>query len=137
MDEGYIKLNRGITANWLWAEGDDPFDRRSAWVDLLLLASWKDEKRLYNGKLISFKRGTVHKSMSNLAERWRWHRTTVSRFLKLLESDNMVVVNATTHGTTITIVNWDFYQCDVSADATTNARQMHDRCTTDAHNRRK
>lgn len=127
----YIKLNRCIKHNWLWTD-DEPFDKRSAWIDLLLLASWKDEKKLYGGKLLVFKHGTVYKSMSELASRWRWHRTTVSRFLKVLESDEMVTVDATTHGTTITIVNWDFYQCDVSPDATTNAQQMHDQCTTDA-----
>lgn len=127
MEEGYIKLNRCIKHNWLWSS-KDPFDMRSAWIDLLLTACWKDEKKLFNGKLTTFKRGTVYKSMTELANKWHWHRTTVGRFLKLLESDGMVTVNATTHGTTITIVNWDFYQCDVSADA----RQTHDKCTSDA-----
>lgn len=123
MEEGYVKLNRCIKRNWLWT-AKEPFDMRSAWIDLLLSACWKDEKKLFNGKLTVFKRGTVYKSMTELANRWHWHRTTVGRFLKLLESDEMVQVNATTHGTTITIVNWDFYQFD--------AQQMHDQCTADA-----
>lgn len=120
MDEGYIKLNRSITKNMLW-DSDEPFDKRSAWIDLLLMANWKDTKKLVNGKIVLFKQGTVYKSMLDLASRWKWHRTTVSRYLKLLESDNMIVVDATTHGTTITIVNWGFYQNGVSTKATTDA----------------
>jgi len=115
----YIKLNRCIKHNWLWTEGDDPFDKRSAWVDLLLLASWKDEKSLFKGKLVVFKRGTVHKSILELANRWHWDRKKVRKFLDLLESDNMVVTKSTRQGTTITIVNWDLYQCDRTTDGTT------------------
>lgn len=128
---GYIKLHKCIRHNWLWTD-EEPFDKRSAWIDLLLLASWKDEKRLYGGKLIEFKRGNVHVSLTELASRWKWHRTTVSRFLRLLESDGMVKVNATTHGTTITIVNWDLYQSEEYTNATTDAQQTHDQRTTDA-----
>ena len=132
MADGYIKLSRCIKYNWLWNE-KEPFDKRSAWIDLLLLANWKDTKRFVNGKFVIYKHGVVYKSMSELAQRWGWHRTTVSRFLSILQRDEMVSIDATTHGTAISIVNWDFYQgldstdatTDETANVTTDARPMH------------
>ena len=118
MDEGYIKLNRCIKHNWLWAL-DEPFDMRSAWVDLLLLANWQDVKRFDNGKFVEYKSGVVHRSILELAARWRWDRKKVRRFLDVLEQDKMVIVNTSKHGTTITIVNWDLYQNHGSTNGTT------------------
>ena len=34
---GWIKLHRKIQECDLWSSEDEPFDRRSAWVDLLFL----------------------------------------------------------------------------------------------------
>lgn len=108
MTEGWIKLNRQLTEHWLWTKF--PFSYGQAWVDLLLLANHEDSKMSYKGEVIVCKKGTVNRSISFLANRWRWDRKTVRRFLSLLETDEMVTVNATTHRTTITIENWDFFQ---------------------------
>jgi hypothetical protein len=117
MQEGWIKLNRQIQEHWLWK--DEPFDKARAWIDLLLLANHEEHKSIYEGKLIVCKRGEVNRSISWLANRWQWNRKTVRKFLSILESDGMVVVNTTTHWTTITIVNWDFYQVDGITKRTT------------------
>ena len=109
MGNGWIKLFRKITDSWLWSS-DEPFDRRSAWIDLLLLANHEDGKTFYRGKLINCKRGTVYRSISFLAERWGWNRKTVKRFLSVLESDGMVSMKGTTQGTTITIENYGKFQ---------------------------
>ena len=108
---GWIKLDREITEHWLWKE-KEPFDRRSAWIDLLLMANHKDFKTLYKGQLVERKRGEVNTSTRYLAERWRWSRGRVNRFLELLVADKMVTLNSTTDGTTVTIENWGKYQCD-------------------------
>lgn len=115
----WIKLNRKIFSNNLW-EDKEPFDKRSAWIDLLLLANHKDHKIIHDGKIIMAKRGDVNRSMKWLSERWRWDFKKVLRFLRLLESDGMVTRNSTTHGTTITIVNYAKYQGQGITDATTN-----------------
>jgi hypothetical protein len=45
MAEGFIKLHRSIKDCWLWKD-DEPFSKRDAWIDLLLLANYTDKKIL-------------------------------------------------------------------------------------------
>lgn len=116
---GWIKLDREITEHWLWKE-KEPFDRRSAWIDLLLMANHKDFKTLYKGKLVERKRGEVNTSTRYLAERWRWSRGRVNRFLELLVADKMVTLNSTTDGTTVTIENWGKWQDMLTTNSTTD-----------------
>lgn len=104
-DTGWIKLHRQITDCWLW--DDRPYSKGQAWIDLLLLTNYKDRKEPYGNGIRTFQRGTVNLSQMQLANRWGWDRRTVKRFLTLLESDNMITQESTTHGTTITLVNYD------------------------------
>ena len=119
MNNGWICIHRGISDHWLWRE-DKPFDKRSAWIDLLLLANHTDLKVLYKGKLVDRKRGEVNLSMVQLADRWGWDRRKVKRYLSLLESDGMVSIDSTRDGTTITLENYDKYQGVSVADGTTS-----------------
>lgn len=121
MSEGYIKLHRSIQEHWLWQ--NKPFSEGQAWIDLLLLANHEDIKIPYKGEIIICARGTVNRSILSLAERWKWDRKTVRHFLELLENDKMCTTNITKHRTTITIVNYGFYQ-DVGTTKCTTA------CTT-------
>ena len=128
---GYIKLNREITKHWIW--NDKPFSKGQAWIDLLLRARWQDGKVFYEGKLEDRKRGSVYCSMSYLAKEWGWDRRKVRRFLSVLESDGMLSVNGTTHGTTIIIENYSKWQdgltTDSTGDGTTDVQPMYNHCT--------
>ena len=118
MNDGWIKLDRAIQDNWLWE--DKPFDKGKAWIDLLMLANWKDNKIPFKGEIVTCKRGDVNISITALAERWGWSRNRVRSFLLLLQHDNMVSTNVTTHRTTITIENYDKYQFDTSTKISTS-----------------
>lgn len=117
--KNWIKLNRKIFNNNLW-EDKEPFDKRSAWIDLLLLANHKDHKIIHNGRIIVAKRGDVNRSMHWLADRWHWSFKKVLRFLKLLEGDGAVTRNSTTDGTIITIINYNKYQNQGTTNGTSN-----------------
>lgn len=104
----FIPLNRSLQNNWIWND-KEPFDKRSAWIDLIMLANFETKKTPYKGEVIECKRGDVNLSILHLAARWRWSREKTRRFLRMLESDNMIQINATTHRTTITLVNYGFY----------------------------
>lgn len=123
MSEGWISLHRQLMDNWLWTSSE-PFDRRSAWVDLLLLANHKEVKAMKGDKVVVFKPGTVNRSMESLAKRWRWSRSRVSRFLSALESDGMVSVLRSTNGTTITIVKYSDFQNQRTAHRATRERPI-------------
>ena len=117
MEKGWISLNRQIQEHWLWK--DKPYDKARAWIDLLLLANYEDKKMPYKGEVITCKRGDVNLSYLFLAKRWGWSRKKVMSFIKLLENDEMVTTKATTHRTTITIVNYGVFQDTGTTKGTT------------------
>lgn len=124
-DKGFIKLDRQIAENWLWNK--KPFSEGQAWIDLILLADYKDHKNPYKGEIVTYKRGTVNLSISALAIRWGWGRDRARRFLHLLESDGMLHLNATTNRTTITLVNYGKYQDVPTVNKATNRQRAMQR----------
>lgn len=120
---GWIKLHRGITENWLWKDRE-PFDKRSAWIDLLLMANHTEFKVRRNNHIVVRKRGEVNTSVIYLSEKWRWSRNKVYRFLELLKEDGMIQVDGTTDGTTITIENYEKYQISETTDGTTDGTPL-------------
>lgn len=127
MDNGWIKLHRSLQKHWLW-DSTEPFDKRSAWIDLLMLANFTDVKVMRKGELKQRTRGEVNTSMAWLADRWKWDRRTVKRFLDVLQNDGMVSVNSTRDGTTVTIEKYAIYQGERTTDGTAECTTQ---CTTD------
>lgn len=118
----FLPLNRNIQNHWLWE--DKPFSKGQAWIDLLLLANYTDKKSPYKDGMRVYKRGTVNLSLCQLSVRWGWDRRSVKRFMNVLESDGMVSLKCTTHGTTITLINYETFNSDGTTDSTA-------KCTTD------
>lgn len=107
--KGWIKTYRKIQDCWIWLD-KEPFDKRSAWIDLLLTANHSDKKLLFNGSLITVKRGQIITSIRKLSEKWKWSYDKCSRFLKILESDGMLQKESDNFRTLLTIVNYEVYQ---------------------------
>lgn len=120
MGKGWIAIHRSLQDNWIW-KSKEPFDRRSAWIDLLLLATHTDNKELYRGELVSRKRGEINCSILWLSKRWRWSRGKTERFLNVLETDKMLTQKRTANGTTITIENYNKYQNVRATNSTTDS----------------
>lgn len=116
--KGWIKLHRQLQDCWIWSE-KEPFDRRSAWIDLLLLANHADKKILFDGKLITVTKGQYLTSVRKLSERWMWSRPRVNRFLDVLVGDNMIVKESNNHRTLINIVNYRVFQDTEATNVTT------------------
>ena len=121
--QGYIKLHRQIQDCWIWTDDDEKFDKRSAWIDLLLLANHKNVKIAFDGKLIVVERGQHITSIRKLATRWNWSTNKVTRFLDLLASDQMIIRESDTKKTLITIVNYDVYQFSEDTNETLTRQQ--------------
>ena len=120
-EKGWIKLHRKIKDSSIW-KIPSQFDERSAWMDLLLMANHEKQTIiLKNGQRLVLKPGQFHTSMQKLALRWRWSRGKVIRFFSMLTDEKMVTTKCTTHGTTVTIEKWGFYQDRRSTDDTTNS----------------
>lgn len=109
MAVGWIKLHRKIQDCFLW-EDDEPANRKSAWIDLLLLANHEDKKIVFKGEAITVKAGQRITSIRKLAKMWQWSKNRTVRFLDLLESEGMIVRESDSNRTLLTIVNYGFYQ---------------------------
>lgn len=87
--QGWISLHRRIVDHWIWQE--KPFDKRSAWIDLLIIANHQENKFLLGNELIEVQRGSFVTSELKLMERWGWSKTKLRNFIKLLEEDGMII----------------------------------------------
>lgn len=87
--EGWISIYRQIQEHWIW-KSNEPFDKRSAWIDLLLIVNHKEEEIDFDGKKIKVERGQKITSLEKLADRWKWSRHKVSNFLNRLEMERHV-----------------------------------------------
>lgn len=131
MNRGFIKLYRKIEDSTMWLNNEEPFDSRSAWIDLILMANHKDNSFIMGLQKINIKRGQKWTSSIKLSNRWSWNRRKVMKYLRLLESEGMIYLEVTNRGLLITIVNYSVYQdfskgertAKGTADGTTGAHQ--------------
>ena len=107
---GWIKLHRKIQDNELWFA--ERFTKAQAWVDILLLASYKQspDPLFIRGNEIRLKRGQSAYAITTLAKRWKWNERTVDRFLAKLQENKMISYHKSSLTTIITINNYDLYQ---------------------------
>lgn len=115
-DKGWIKLYRKVRENWIW---DNP-EYFKAWVDILLMANHEDKQILFNGHVITIRKGQKLTSLSKLAERWNWSRNRVDRYLRLLSEAEMVTASRTPNGTLLTVEKYGFYQTPWDSDGATH-----------------
>lgn len=115
-NNGWIKLHRKIIDNWIW---DDP-EKLRAWLDILLMVNHENKQIPFNGHIKTIHRGEKLTSLSKLAERWKWTRNRVSRFIDLLCEADMVTADRTANGTLLTVVNYGVYQSQRYTDEATD-----------------
>lgn len=123
--QGWVKLHRSLANHELWLS--EKFTKGQAWVDLLMLANHTSATIFIRGNEICITRGQLCWSQENLGLRWRWHRATVSRYLRMLELRGMLHVSINALTSIITILNYDRLQSNVATqpptDCTTERQQ--------------
>lgn len=85
------------------------------------MANYEDKQMIPKGnkKVITIHRGELLTSYEHLAERWKWSRGKVIRYLKMLEQCNLVHIHGTAYGTTLTLLEYDICGNQRNADDTT------------------
>ena len=108
----------------------DPFTRMQAWIDLLLVANYRDSVIYVRGNKVDVKRGQIAKSQDFFATRWKWSRGKVIRFLDELQKCGQIVQQKSNVITLISVVNYEYYQQDGTTDEPqTDSRQYNKRTT--------
>lgn len=105
----WIKLYQAIESSPIW-KSPEPFDKRAAFVDLLLCAAWKDCTLTGKRESVDLRPGQFQTSIRFLANRWHWNKRKVERFLGTLVETETVTLKGTPNGTLITLINYGFYQ---------------------------
>lgn len=91
----------------------EPFTKWQAWIDLIFLAQTEDKEIIVRGVSVKVQKGCVYMPLSTLAERWKWDRRMVKRFIEKLVMRNKVY-NKTGSGkygvsNCISILNYESY----------------------------
>ena len=107
--QGWICIHRKIQECDIWLE-EEPFDHRSAWIDLLLTANHREKNMIFDGHRITIERGQILTSVRKLSARWGWSKDTTLKFLRLLEELEMIHRESNARRTLLTIENYGKYQ---------------------------
>lgn len=109
---GYIAVHRSVFDHDLFAR--EPFSRRDAWLWLIGAAVWQPTRVMVRSgqasEFINLERGQLSHSDRFLAEKWKWSRTAVRTFLRLLQTEQMILQKQDRLQNLITICNYDEYQ---------------------------
>lgn len=108
MKPGYLKLQRSFFTHWLWDEKHS-FSKAEAFLDLLQLAAFVPTKRMISGVLFDLQQGELVASVRYLSARWTWGKEKVCGFLKLLESDGMLIRETRQGITVLSLCNYSEY----------------------------
>jgi uncharacterized phage protein (TIGR02220 family) len=107
--------------HWIYQDAE----RLKAWIDLLLLANYKDDKVMIRSKLVEVKRGQRVASVRDLMKRWGWGNNKVVKFLEQLENEKMITLKKDAkNATVIEIENYETYQGIQLIDETANETAM-------------
>lgn len=126
---GWIKIHRNITENPMCFS--EPFTRMQAWIDLLLVANYRDSVIYVRGNKVDVKRGQIAKSQDFFATRWKWSRGKVIRFLDELQKCGQIVQQKSNVITLISVVNYEYYQQDGTTDEPQTDSRRYNKRTTD------
>lgn len=110
MLDGWIKIYRILRENEIW-EDKEPYDKRSAWIDLLLRATHQNYEFLFRNTIIKLIPGQIFTSELKLATEWKWSRTKVRAYLETLKKIGQIrTPEKTSRYTIVTVTNWELYQ---------------------------
>ena len=123
--KGWIALHRKIQDNFLW-KTPRKFSYAEAWIDILMEAQHSQEPQqvILGMKVLTCNYGESLKSIVTWAKRWRWSKSKVHRYFKMLEKCNMIVTKNEKVTTRLTVCNYSKYDPKQNASETPSRTQM-------------
>lgn len=105
---GFIGLYRSITRHWIYPK--DIFTKYEAWIDLLLIINYEENKTFTGFDLEVCYPGETITSQQKLMKKWGWSKSKLLKFLEVLKKDHMLDFKSDNKKTTIKILNFKKYQ---------------------------
>jgi len=85
------------------------FSRAEAWLDIVAQCAYEPQIRMIKGMMVSVPRGGFVASERYLSDRWKWSRTKVRSFLKLLISIKMIEPDKNHKESLYLLLNYEKY----------------------------
>lgn len=108
MSSGLVMMDRAVWEHDLFR--DEQYSEREAWLWLFSEAAWKPRRVRFGHGFVELQRGELTHSQRFLADKWKWSRGKVARFLKLLESEQMVSPRTDHQQTILMVCNYERFQ---------------------------
>lgn len=137
MSGGWVKEHRSVWHHPLF-EGYE-YSPREAWLWLIQEAAHEPTQKRVGQDIITLSRGQLTVSVRYLAERWKWSKSRVSRFLGVLKKRDMIGTEGGTAQSIITICNYSDYQSreePIGTPRDAQPGQLRDSCGTKDKNSR-
>ena len=104
MKDSYIILPRTVVDDDYFSQ---KFTRAQAFIDLFFLAAYKERTFYIRGNKVTVKRGQVSASKALLADRWKWSRNTVQKYLDELQAVGKIEQHKSNIVTIISLKNYE------------------------------
>lgn len=122
---GWVSIHRKIWECDIWLD-DEPFDKRSAWIDMLLKANHETKSIVIGNQRVTVEKGSFVTSQSKLAARWHWGIGRTRRYLDLLQECGMITWTAERKWTVIKVLKYEVYQSENVLSGTITERKRND-----------
>ena len=108
MDDGFITLHRSVQKHWIWQEPE----ALKFWMALLLEANWQEKKTMFNGSLLTVKRGELVFGRIKYSRELNISQKKIRRYIALLEQENMITKGQQKSNkfSLISITNYESFQ---------------------------
>jgi hypothetical protein len=109
-DNSWIPINRKIFNHEFWNE-HRTYSKAEAWIDLIQSARFEatQGKMLIGVRVITYDRGELVASIRFLSGRWNWGIGKVTRFLDLLEEEEMIERRISFGQTIVKLTNYKYH----------------------------
>lgn len=124
----WIRVSTSIFDHDVFSE--EAFTEREAWMWLIAKAAWKETRHRVGSAMVVVPVGSLFVTLRELQSTWKWASDfRVRTFLKLLQSEEMISVDANAGKTQISICNYSRYQNPHHEE---NASETHEKRTENA-----
>jgi hypothetical protein len=127
-DWGVFAVDRGLWGHPFFKP--EPFTERESWVWLISAAAWKRMRVGYQGMVVMLERAEFCFALRFLAEKWRWDKDRVDRYLKRLQRHDMIRDTSRDGAKVYFITNYNKFNRIGMPDRDTNADKVTDTIAT-------
>ncbi|SFE62574.1 hypothetical protein SAMN05518672_108149 [Chitinophaga sp. CF118] len=135
----FLPVSRKFFDHPFWKD-ERSYSRAEAWLDLIASARFEDSAAtgIIGNVELSWTRGQLPATLRYLSERWKWSKSKVNDFLKLLQKLKMIERSKVNGLTVLSLTNYELYNRKIQKEQVEEPAQSEtDNATNAEPNKRK